>query len=280
MRVVVTGAAGYIGRHVVKALLDTGHQVVAVDLMHKDIDSRAELSDVAIFSGEKDIFDQLGRPDVCIHMAWKDGFIHNSAEHMKNLSAHFRFLFDLMESGCKNIAVMGTMHEVGFWEGVVNENTPCNPLSQYGIAKNALRQSLLLAAQGKNVNIYWLRAFYIMGDDSKNSSIFTKLLQAAEDGKEEFPFTTGKNQYDFIDVKYLAEMIATASTQQKYTGIINVCTGKPVSLGEKVEEFIKERNLKIKLKYGCFPERPYDSKLIYGDSTVIDKIMGETPKDR
>ena len=57
---------------------------------------------------------------------------------------------------------MGTMHEIGFWEGAVDENTPCNPLSQYGIAKNALRQSLLLLTQNSDVKIYWLRAYYIL----------------------------------------------------------------------------------------------------------------------
>lgn len=275
MKVVVTGAAGYIGRHVVKELLNMGHEVVAVDFIHKDVDERAEYSNVAIFSGERDIFEQLGRPDACIHMAWKDGFIHNSSEHMKNLSSHYRFLEDMINGGCKNIAVMGTMHEVGFWEGMIDENTPCNPLSQYGIAKNALRQSLLLAAKDKDVNIFWLRAYYILGDDAKNSSIFAKILRAAEDGKKEFPFTTGQTEYDFIDVKVLAKMIAVSSTQSKYKGIINVCTGNPMSLADRVEQFIKDHNLDIRLQYGAFPERPYDSKIVYGDSTIIEKIMAE-----
>lgn len=276
--VVVTGAAGYIGRHVVKTLLDRGLNVTAVDFTHKDIDERATYSDVTIFSGEKDLYEQLGKPDLCIHMAWKDGFIHNSNAHMENLSAHFTFINTLINGGCKNISVMGTMHEIGFWEGAVDAKTPCSPLSQYGIAKNALRQSLLQLTKDKDVNLYWLRAFYILGDDYKNSSIFSKILAAARDGKKQFPFTTGKNQYDFIHVDELAKQIVAASLQDKYTGIINVCSGKAVSLADKVEKFIKENNLEITLQYGAFPERPYDSTLIYGDNSIIQEILSNDDK--
>lgn len=273
MKIVVTGAAGYIGRHVVKALLNSGHEVVAVDLHFKEVDERAVLSSVNIFSGDEKIYEKLGKPDVCIHMAWRDGFIHNSPMHMQNLSDHFTFLKNMIDGGCKGIAIMGTMHEVGYWEGKIEADTPCNPLSQYGIAKNALRQAILQYAQGKDVNIYWLRAYYIVGDDGRNCSIFTKLLQAAEDNKETFPFTSGKNKYDFIDVKELARQIAAASTQTVYTGIINVCSGKPVSLKNRVEGFIEEKHLNIKLDYGAFPDRAYDSPIIYGDNTIIQKIL-------
>lgn len=273
MKVVVTGAGGYIGRHVVKMLLEQGHEVTAVDFVTQGIDERASISNVEIFSGDTGIYQAFGCPDCVIHLAWKDGFVHNSNAHMDNLSAHYIFLRNLVDAGCKNISVMGTMHEVGFFEGKIDAQTPCNPMSQYGIAKNALRQALFNYIEGKEVNIFWLRAFYILGDDRKNNSIFAKILQAVDEGKREFPFTTGKNKYDFINVSDLAEQIAKASTQTQYKGIINVCSGKPVSLGERVEQFIRENNLDITLKYGVFPERAYDSKIVYGDSTVIDEIM-------
>lgn len=272
-RVLVTGANGYIGRHVVKNLLDLGAEVVAVDFRTDDIDNRAIKKNVDIFSGDTNLFTLLGEPDVCLHMAWKDGFVHNSDAHMQYLSQHYQFIKNMTEQGLKQLAVMGTMHEVGYYEGAIDENTPCNPSSMYGIAKDALRRSTFLLLKNTDVTVQWLRAYYIYGDDLKNNSIFAKLTMAAQEGKETFPFTTGKNKYDFIHVTELAQQIAASVMQSEVYGIINCCTGKPVSLAEKVEGFIKEHNFDIKLEYGAFPDRPYDSPAIWGDSSKIEKIM-------
>ena len=273
MKVLVTGAAGYMGKHVVRALLNDGHEVYVSDFQYKGIDERAKIVDEPIFDGEKDIYERLGRPDVLVHLAWRDGFIHNSAAHMKDLSNHVTFLENMIDGGLKYLTVMGSMHEVGYWEGAITADTPCNPMSMYGIAKNALRQTLLLYCKDKDVNLHWLRAYYIYGDDMRGSSIFAKICQAVEDGKKDFPFTTGKNLYDFIHVDELARQIAAASVQSEVNGVINVCSGEPKSLAEQIEGYIKEHNYDIKLNYGAFPDRPYDSPGIWGDATLIKQIM-------
>lgn len=273
MKILITGASGYIGKHVVKTFLNQGHDVLVSDFQYQDIDERAKIIDEPIFSGDKDIFLKLGSPDVLVHLAWRDGFIHNSTAHMRDLSRHIIFLENMIDGGLKYLSVMGSMHEIGYWEGAIDENTPCNPMSMYGIAKNALRQALMLYVKDKDVNLHWLRAYYIFGDDMRGSSIFGKLCRAEAQGKKEFPFTTGKNKYDFIHVDDLAEQIVKASIQNDINGIINVCTGNAVTLADKVEEYIKEHNMKIKLKYGVFPERPYDSPEVWGDASRINKIM-------
>lgn len=274
-KVLVTGANGYIGRHVVKALLNKGCEVLASDFVFDGVDERAVKIDVPIFQKDEDIYNKVGKPDVCIHMAWRNGFVHNADSHITDLPNHFQFLKDMIAGGLPQIVVMGSMHEVGYWEGAITEDSPCNPSSLYGISKNALRQMLELLTKDKDVIMQWLRAYYILGDDLKNSSIFSKLAMAEQEGKEKFPFTTGKNLYDFISVQNLADQIASAAIQKEVTGTINCCTGKPVSLADKVEEYIKENNFKIRLDYGVFPDRPYDSPGVWGDPTKINKILNK-----
>ncbi len=272
-KVLVTGANGYIGRHVVKQLLDMDCEVVASDFAFDGVDDRAIKNDTAIFEKNDNLYKDLGEPDVCIHMAWRNGFQHNNASHIDDLAGHHNFINSMLEQGLKQIVVMGTMHEVGYWEGAIKEDTPTNPTSLYGISKNALRQASMLAAKNNDAILQWVRAYYILGDDTKNNSIFSKLVQAEKDGKEKFPFTTGKNKYDFIQIEELAKQIACVAMQTEIDGVINCCTGIPVSLADRVEQFIKDNNFNIRLEYGAFPDRAYDSPAVWGDPEKINGIM-------
>lgn len=274
MKVLVTGANGYIGRHVVKSLLNRGCEVVACDIATNDVDGRAQRLDFNLFSlPDGNVYELLGSPDVCLHMAWRNGFVHNASTHIEDLSAHYEFVKRMIDGGLRQLAVMGTMHEVGYWEGAIDEDTPTAPSSMYGIAKDALRRAVTLYASQHGCILQWLRCYYILGDDKKSNSIFGKILKAEEEGKETFPFTTGRNKYDFINVDELAGLISAVVMQDEVNGVINCSTGRPVSLAEQVETFIREHSLKIRLKYGAFPDRPYDSPCVYGDASKINRIL-------
>ena len=150
------------------------------------MDERAEFCDVPLFSGDADLYRKLGSPDICIHLAWRDGFRHNSARpHEGSVQPYDVFLNALIDGGLKDLSIMGTMHEVGYWEGAINESTPCKPQSQYGIAKNALRQSMMLTLADAPASCIGCGPTTSPAT-KPTAAPFCKITQAEQDGKRPF----------------------------------------------------------------------------------------------
>jgi dTDP-6-deoxy-L-talose 4-dehydrogenase (NAD+) len=273
-KILVTGANGYLGKGVVCKLLDAGHEVIATDFADSHIDKRAKFIAGDIFSIENP-YEYFEEPDYVLHMAWRNGFVHNADSHIEDLPNHYAFIKRFAESKVKKISVLGSMHEVGFFEGSIDEKTSTHPQSLYGVSKDTLRNLTKLECEKHNIIFQWLRGFYIVGNTIDGSSIFSKIVQAANEGKQKFPFTTGVNQYDFLDYDDFCDYVVAAVAQDEVNGIINICSGKPESLASRVERFIKENNFDITLEYGAFPDRPYDSKAIWGNNEKIQQILGK-----
>ena len=274
MRILVTGANGYLGTGIVKSILDIGHQVVAADFSVDYVDDRAEKITCDIFSIENP-YAFFSQPDCLLHLAWRDGFVHFSDTHIDDLPKHHMFIKRIAASGIQSIAVLGTMHEIGFYEGMIDENTPCSPLSYYGIAKNALREITRIICYNNHIDFKWLRGFYIVSNSLTGASVFSKIAQAEKNGEKIFPFNSGQNQYDFLDYSDFCYQVTKATVQKSISGIINICSGKPEKLADRVERYIKENDYQIRLQYGSFPDRPYDSKAVWGDNSKINTILEE-----
>ncbi|MBQ2403379.1 MAG: NAD(P)-dependent oxidoreductase, partial [Prevotella sp.] len=207
------------------------------------------------------------------HLAWQDGFQHYSDRHVDNLPKHYDFIKKFIEAGVRKVAVMGSMHEIGFFEGSINENTSCHPITPYGISKNALRELVEVYAKKNNVMFQWLRGYYIVGNSKSGCSIFSKIAIAESEGKTDFPFTMGLNQYDFIDYDKFCERTVMAVLQNNILGVINICSGYPEKLADRVERFIKENHYNIRLKYGAFPLLPQSVKGLFypwGDGFCLE----------
>ncbi|MCR5701090.1 MAG: NAD(P)-dependent oxidoreductase [Lachnospiraceae bacterium] len=273
MKVLVTGANGYLGCGIIEQLIKkTEVDVVACDISTQNLNGKLKTIQCDLFSLE-DPYTYFGKPDVVLHLAWRDGFVHYSDSHVEDLYKHYLFLGKMAKSGVRKIAVLGSMHEVGFYEGCINEDTSCNPITQYGISKNALRQLTEIICKQNGVLFQWLRGYYIVGSCKNGRSIFSKIALAASEGERCFPFTMGQNQYDFIDYDEFTMDVVKAIMQDEVLGVIEICSGQPEKLSTRVEKFIKENGYDIELKYGAFPDRPYDSKAVWGSNDKIKKIV-------
>lgn len=275
--VLVTGANGYIGSHLVRYLCEyeDNYSVVAMDLSDVNIDKRAIIVKMDMFDQkyDSDLYEKLHCPDICVHLAWQDGFSHNAISHINNLHLHFNFLTNLIESGVKQLAVAGSFREYGNRSGKASENVVITQNNFYSLAKQTLKDALNIYLKDKEICFQWLRPFTVYGDDWLNNSIMGKILQWEKEGKSSFPFTDGNEEYDYIHINELSRQIAAIISQTEVQGVIDCCSGQPTKLKVMIENFIESNHLSIRPEYGAFKTRDYDAKVIYGDYTKIDKIL-------
>lgn len=278
-RIVVTGADGYIGSHVLEELarhkerFDVTAAVLDAQTCEKADGIRYVTFDFVRDYAREDLYEALMRPEICLHLAWRDGFVHNSPKHMEDISCHFGFLKNLADHGTAQFAVAGSFREYGSVNGMTDVDAFAYPDTMYTLSKTALKRALEIYFAGKDVCLQWFRPFTVYGDEEKNHSILSKIITWEKEGRKTFPFTDGNEEYDYIEIHELARQITAIVSQREISGAIDCCTGVTTRLGDMVERFLAENRFAIRPEYGAFPSRSYDSKSIYGDVRKIDAIM-------
>lgn len=279
-KIVVTGANGYIGAHVVAELLRHPEEFSVVAASRScdalPMGARFVPLDYNMDAQREDLYEYLGCPDVCIHLAWRNGFQHDALSHLTDFPNHVLLLKNLAEHGTRQFAVAGSFREYGSVNGMVDETATVKPDNFYTLSKLMLKDALEICFEGKGICLQWLRPFTVYGDDARNQSILSKIIQWEAEGRASFPFTDGSEQYDYISVDELARQIAAIIDQTTIDGVIDCCSGKPTRLGDRVEEFIKENHFRIRPEYGAFPRREYDSPVIYGNREKLDRILRDS----
>lgn len=280
--VLLTGATGYIGRHVLKSLFNLCHnaqgkiRIISIIRNIKEIeDSIPEYVQYINYDFSKnedhsELIERMnGAPDILIHLAWSSGFDHNSDDHINYISAHYKFITNLIANGTSTVCVAGSFRECGACSGKIDENCTCQDLNNYALAKNTLRKALEIYQESKSFSFRWLRYFTPIGDEEHNNSILSKILKWDAEGRRSFGFTDGSEMYDYIPIDKLADYTVKIALQNSVQGIINVCSGQATSLKDVVEKFIEDRSLRIRPDYGKFQRRGYDPALIYGDTEKL-----------
>jgi nucleoside-diphosphate-sugar epimerase len=274
MKVAVTGATGFVGRHVLLELSKReGIEVVAVarrapTKLELPPGIRAAALDIA--DGSDGAFDALGRPDRLIHLAWSGLPHYRSLHHFEEqLPQQYRFLAGLLRSGLSSLLVAGTCFEYGMASGPLVEDRPTAPDNPYGYAKDALRRQLELLQASHAFELVWARLFYMHGQGQNASSIYPQLAAAARRGDAEFPMSSGEQLRDFLPVTEVARRLVALALDAPDAGIVNVCSGRPVSVRALVEGWIREQNWAIEPVLDRCPYPDYEPIAFWGSNAKL-----------
>jgi nucleoside-diphosphate-sugar epimerase len=278
MRIAVTGASGFIGRAVVDELSRRGIEVVACARSSLDAISAHSVMNVLmdLHTPPSDAFEQLGCPDVLIHLAWGGLPNYRSLHHIEQeLPAQYRFLSGLIDSGLRSLVVAGTCFEYGMQSGPLSEDLPTRPDNPYGFAKDVLRRELKFLQVTRSFALTWARLFYLYGEGQAETSLLPQLRKAVSRGEKIFNMSGGEQLRDYLAVEEAAAHLVALAIAGRDAGPVNVCSGRPISVRRLVEGWLRDKGWEIELNLGHYPYPDYEPMAFWGMRDKLDGIMSE-----
>lgn len=282
MKVLVTGANGFIGKHVIKSLIGSSNslKIFAVsqssnnETTHKNLTwIKLDLHDYeATYSALKET-----APDVLIHLAWyaEHGKFWTSLENLKWISTTINLLRNFHECGGKRVFVSGTCAEYDCSLGpCIEDVTPIRPKSIYGKCKDLTHQIAKDLCGNWGIDLIWGRIFIPYGLGEPLTRLIPSSLKAMNDGLD-IDATHGNQLRDFIHASDVANAITLLSISNVPSGAYNISSGQAVSIRKILEICQKNSNNISKINYGTLPLPSHEAQFLVGSNKKLAKAGWE-----
>jgi len=278
VKILVTGAAGFIGSHIALQLVREGHEVHAVVKPETSLWRLEDIRDSLHFI-HGDLLDPSSIPhplqfDVCIHLAWyvEPGKYLHSPLNKAWVEASLRLARYLKIAGCRRFVAAGTCFEYASSDPPQHESTPTAPSTPYVESKLELFNAL----PSVGIDFAWVRFFYQYGpyeDPRRLMPVVINLLRRGEEAK----LVPGDRIRDYLHIEDVASAVC-AIAQSKLTGAVNVGSGAPITIRDiavKIGELLNRPDL---IKLGAFPWSPTEPMHILADNTKLREGTGWKPR--
>lgn len=269
--ILLTGAAGFVGRQVLRALGERGCRVRPVVRVDKQ-ETLARGAAIDTIVASPDIFAESAAwwaracsgADAVIHAAWyaEPGQYLQSPKNQECLSGTLRLAEGAVQAKVRRFVGIGTCFEYDLNAGRLSIETPLRPSTPYGQAKVNAFNALSAALPRQGVAFAWCRLFYLYGEgeDSRRLAPYVRdRLQAGEPAE----LSSGSQVRDFLDVREAGRMIVDVALGSQ-EGPVNICSGKPVTVRELAERIADEFGRRDLLRFGARLDNPVDPPCVVG----------------
>ena len=278
MRVLLTGASGFLGRYVLDGLRRQGIATAMVGRRRAPDSAFAEFIEADLLAAQD--FAALVKASGAthlLHLAWyaEHGKYWTSSLNLRWVEATTRLVEAFCEAGGQQVVVAGTCAEYDWSHGYCREDsTPLNPATLYGTAKDGTRRLVMAVCAQHEVPCAWGRVFLPFGSGEAGQRLIPSLIDVFR-GKRP-PFGVNASAYrDFLHASEVAEgFIALLCSGA--SGDYNISSGRPVQLGDVVQELARLLNADPQAVLSLTTERSGESTLLVGENRKL-KTLGWQP---
>ena len=232
MRVLLTGATGFLGNRVLPLL--AGHEVLC---LVRNAESLPKAANVRALPGDLTQMESWGReverfaPQWCIHLAWEGLPDYSLARCRANLDASLKLFGLLARSGIERIVVAGSCWEYGSATGAVSEEQPPIECGLFASTKQALRTMLESISRAEDFECRWARIFFSYGPGQRAKSLIPQCCAAYAAGLDP-EIRNPEQAQDFVYVDDVAAGIVAITQCDAGSGIFNIGSGSPTTVAD------------------------------------------------
>lgn len=269
MKVLLTGASGFIGGYVLAELLKHDVDVVTIGRMQPTESTQHIELDLAQCSEFCQIMRRVS-PTHLIHLAWyaEHGKYWSSSMNIRWVDITNRLVLSFCENGGKHAIIAGTCAEYDWGFGYCREyETPVRPATLYGIAKDATRRLTESICKQNEVSHSWMRVFQTFGIGEYGERLIPSLINVFN-GKRRAFGVNGCSFRDYLHVSDVAKAFANVAIARK-NGIFNVSSGRPIEISELVKILASLQHRDPNPVLDLRTERPNEPRLLVGDNVRL-----------
>lgn len=283
MKVLVTGATGFIGRYCVRQLLARGDaEVIAVgrtaEALAECPDAHRVTADILDIEAMRTVL-RRERPSHLLHLAWDvtPGAFWATPANLDWVAASLLLQRTFVESGGRRAVIAGTAAEYDWQAGGVldEQSTPLSPGTLYGVAKDALRRVSLAAAAEHGYSVAWGRIFWLYGPGEKPGRLVSDVARALAEGRP-VKCSAGLQRRDFLHVSDVAAAFVGALGSD-WAGAFNIGSGESVAIRDIVRLLADDAGRPELVELGALPSNASEPALVAARIDILRNAIGVGP---